>query len=54
MQGRWLRQIPALTGVGVLAGALWLIAPLVLQRVALDGDWRLDAGTLDAWRRCSA
>jgi heat shock protein HslJ len=47
MQGRWLRVIPAIAGVAVLAGVLWLAAPLVLQRVALDGDWRLEAGMLD-------
>jgi heat shock protein HslJ len=47
MQGRWLRMILFFAGVAVLAGVLWLMAPLVLQRVALDGDWRLEAGTLD-------
>jgi heat shock protein HslJ len=47
MQGRWLRLIPAVAGVVVLTGVLWLLAPLVLQRVALDGDWRLEAGALD-------
>ena len=44
---RWSRLAPAVAGIALAILIIWLGAPLVLQRVVLDGDWQLTAGTLD-------
>ena len=44
---RWGRLAPAVAGIALAVRVIWLVAPRVLQRVVLDGDWQLAAGTLD-------
>ncbi len=47
IHGRWRRLAQAVGAVVLAVVLVGLIAPLVLQGVAVDGEWRLVTGTVD-------